>query len=239
MIKSSCDDLLGKGFGRLVVIGRAENYLSPNGQKHSCWLCQCECGNKKVVRGSYLRNGTTKSCGCLHKENASKIMKKFNKYDLSGEYGIGYTHNDEIFYFDIDDYEKIKEYCWHTTGYRDKTTGTKYISTSDKNGKILYMHRLIMNVHNLDSSQQIDHINHYKNDNRKNNLRIVNNSENQFNIPIRKNNKSGQIGVGYDKSKNIWYATIRINGKTKYLGSSKNKEVAIKLRKDAEILYYK
>lgn len=239
MTKNSCDDLIGKRFGKLVVIGRAENYISPNGQKHSCWLCQCKCGNKKIVRGAYLKNGTTNSCGCLHKENVSKNMKKFNTYDLTGKYGVGYTHNGEIFYFDLNDYEKIKNYCWHVTGYRDKTTGTKYISSFDENGKTLYMHRLIMNIHNLDSSLQIDHINHNKNDNRKENLRIVNNSENQFNIPTRCNNKSGHIGVGYDKAKNIWYATIRINGKTKYLGSRKNKEDAIKLRKDAEILYYK
>ena len=37
-----------------------------------------------------------------------------NKYDLSGEYGIGWTHNTEHeFYFDLEDYDIIKYYCWY------------------------------------------------------------------------------------------------------------------------------
>ena len=32
------------------------------------WLCKCECGKEKIIRGSHLRNGHTKSCGCLYRE---------------------------------------------------------------------------------------------------------------------------------------------------------------------------
>lgn len=237
-MKKICEDLVGKRFGKLLVIQRAKNYVTPKGQNHSCWLCECDCGNRKIIRSAYLKNGTTTSCGCFHKNQLSKRMKKYNTYDLSNDYGIGYTENGEKFYFDLDDYEKIKEYCWHVTGYKDKTTNTKYISSFDKNNRTLYMHRFVMNVCDEDYKIQIDHINHNKQDNRKKNLRIVTNSENQFNIPLRKNNTSGYIGVGFNKSKNIWYATIRLNGKTKYLGSSKSKEVAVKLRQDAENKYY-
>ena len=238
-MKKVCSNLTGKRFGKLLVLNRAENYISPSGQIHSRWLCRCDCGNEKIIKSCYLKNGTTTSCGCFHKEKLSKIMKKYNAYDLSNNYGIGYTDNNELFYFDLEDYDKIKEYCWHVTGYKDKTTNTKYISSFDKNNKTLYMHRLIMGIHDANSSIQIDHINHNKQDNRKQNLRIVTNSENQFNIPLRKNNTSGHIGVGYDKNKNIWYANICVDGKTKYLGSSKNKEDAIKLRENAEKFYYK
>ena len=41
----------------------------------------------------------------------SETFKKYNTYDLSGEYGIGYTSKGEEFYFDLDDYDKIKDYC--------------------------------------------------------------------------------------------------------------------------------
>ena len=41
-----------------------------------------------------------------------KKIKKYNTYDLSGEYGIGYTTKGEKFLFDLEDYEKIKDYCW-------------------------------------------------------------------------------------------------------------------------------
>ena len=44
---------------------------------------------------------------------SSKCNKKYNKYDLSGEYGIGWTSNtNQEFYFDLEDYDKIKDYCW-------------------------------------------------------------------------------------------------------------------------------
>lgn len=238
IMKKECENLTGKHFGRLTVVSRAENYITPSGQKHSCWLCKCDCGNEKIVRSSYLKNGTTKSCGCLHREMVSTQFTKRNLYNLSGEYGIGYTSKGEEFYFDLEDYEKIKDYCWHLTGYKDKTTNTRYVSSFDCNNKVLYMHRLILNIHDTCSKIQVDHINHNKQDNRKQNIRIVTNSENQFNIPLRKNNSSGYIGVSYNNSKDIWYATIRVNGKTKYLGGSKNKDVAIKLRKKAEKIYY-
>ena len=57
------------------------------------WLCECQCDehNMRVVNGCHLRNGHTKSCGCLQKEavlQTTKLNRKTNKYDLSGEYGI-------------------------------------------------------------------------------------------------------------------------------------------------------
>lgn len=60
-------DLTGKRFGRLIVIERCEN-------KHKApyWKCKCDCGNVCVIQGRKLRDGITKSCGCLHKE-ISKI----------------------------------------------------------------------------------------------------------------------------------------------------------------------
>ena len=58
-----------------------------------------------VVGGDNLKSGSTKSCGCLAKEIRSKIHKKYNQYDLSGEYGIGWTSNtNEEFYFDLEDF---------------------------------------------------------------------------------------------------------------------------------------
>ena len=63
-----------------------------------------------------MKHGHTKSCGCLNNEKRSllgKNSKKYNKYNLNGEYGIGWTSNtNEEFYFDLEDYDKIKDYCW-------------------------------------------------------------------------------------------------------------------------------
>ena len=57
-------DLTGQRFGKLVVIKRAEN--SPSHDTR--WACQCDCGRKTISYSAELRNGMTKSCGCLRKD---------------------------------------------------------------------------------------------------------------------------------------------------------------------------
>lgn len=56
-------NMIGKKFGRLIVLKEC-NERSGN---EKLYKCQCECGNITYVRGSPLRNGHTKSCGCLRK----------------------------------------------------------------------------------------------------------------------------------------------------------------------------
>lgn len=62
-------DLTGEKFERLTVIERAEN---KNGRV--AWLCNCECGKSVVVIAKDLKNGHTKSCGCLQREIATQRM---------------------------------------------------------------------------------------------------------------------------------------------------------------------
>ena len=63
-------DLTGKRFGRWFVIERAPDKV--NGTRHSVmWSCRCDCGTTKVVSGENLKQGFTKSCGCLSVETAA------------------------------------------------------------------------------------------------------------------------------------------------------------------------
>lgn len=83
------------------------------GRKNRCkvWHCKCECENEINVQSTLLVSGNTKSCGCLKKESSQRHgehVRKLNVYDLSGEYGIGYTSDGKEFYFDLEDYEKSK-----------------------------------------------------------------------------------------------------------------------------------
>ena len=74
-------DLTGKQFGRLIVLSRAAN--SKSGRTR--WNVQCSCGGEKTVDGAHLREGMTKSCGCLAKEETSKR----HLIDLTGRrYGL-------------------------------------------------------------------------------------------------------------------------------------------------------
>lgn len=76
----------------------------------------------------------------------------------------------------------------------------------------------------------IDHINRIPDDNRWNNLREASQKENCMNITLSIKNTSGFKGVHLSKKKNIWVATVSINNKTKFIGSSKDLQKVIKMR---------
>lgn len=63
----------GTRYGRLTTTG---NYEIKS--RRAFWECECDCGKRVFVRGSALKNGTTKSCGCYKIELQSKKMKKHN-----------------------------------------------------------------------------------------------------------------------------------------------------------------
>ena len=68
--------LQGKKFGKLLVIkevGRKRRKVT--------WLCQCDCGNEKIVIGTNLITGITKSCGCYSRE----VIGKTNIKNLTGK----------------------------------------------------------------------------------------------------------------------------------------------------------
>lgn len=60
----SGDEMLGRKFGRLTVIGYAGIHTTPCGTRRRLWKCRCDCGKEKIVHEPSLRNGSTKSCGC-------------------------------------------------------------------------------------------------------------------------------------------------------------------------------
>jgi hypothetical protein len=65
--------MMGKKFGRLTVIGRAENAKNRQAE----WFCDCDCGTKNVKKnGNRLRSGHTTSCGCVHSEVCAKMLTK-------------------------------------------------------------------------------------------------------------------------------------------------------------------
>ena len=68
-------DLAGQKYGRLTVLKRVEN---TNAGKTK-WLCQCDCGKMTKVVGSNLKNGMTKSCGCL---SVDMLIERSTKHGL-------------------------------------------------------------------------------------------------------------------------------------------------------------
>ena len=62
------EDMISKVFGRLTVLSESEPLFTKAGTRIDTWMCSCKCGSNIVVRGASLRNGKTKSCGCLRLE---------------------------------------------------------------------------------------------------------------------------------------------------------------------------
>lgn len=247
-MKISDEDMIGKKFNRLTVIEKSD-IKNKNGNR--LWKCICDCqlelpeeerkytyaSKSALVRGiEGYKKGTIKSCGCLHREKASingLKNKKTNKYDISHEYGIGWTSTDKEFYFDLEDYDLIKQYCWHE--HQDGYLRTLYSHYFDEDGKrhnkYIMMHQLVMNA------KGIDHIDGNPKNNQKSNLRIVTHSENMKNMKLSENNTTGCKGV-YHTKYNTWNARISYNNIVYNLGTFKSYEGAYKARKEAEIKYY-
>lgn len=181
------------------------------------------------------------SCGCLAKERSSisslnRHKCNRSKYDLSGDYGIGYTYDGCEFYFDKEDYEIIKDYNWFRN---DQFYFLARINIGNSKIKIIRLHRLIMNV-NFDDQIEIDHIHGIKsrNDNRKSNLRFATHTQNNVNKGVMKRSTSGYTGVNFFKPISKWRARITVNKNTIELGYFDDIKDAIKARKEAENKYF-
>lgn len=170
-------------------------------KKRSYWLCKCDCGNDIVVSIGHLRNGHTKSCGCLKK--VKRIQK--NDYEVQEDYVIMYTNKNEMFLVDLDDFKKVRDIHWYKNS-------NEYI-VGCYNNKRVFIHRFVTNY---SGSENIDHINGQKNDNRKINLRIATKAENSRNKKIC--NKLGVKGVSQRKN-GKFMSKITYNRNQYYLGT--------------------
>lgn len=85
--QNNIDELLGKKFGLLTVVERAENdnYGRPR------YLCKCDCGNTKVIYANNLKTGHTKSCGCqwkIGRKPKDLVGQKFGALTVIKSLGI-------------------------------------------------------------------------------------------------------------------------------------------------------
>lgn len=202
---------IGDIFGELEIITKADDHYTPSGIKKPQWICRCSCGREIIVQQQRLVLKEKTHCGCLQKSKQSTSRGQ-NTYDLTGDFGIGYTAKGEPFWFDLDDFDKIKDFCWYYNkrGYPQTT-----IKKPDGKATTTCLHQIAMGTppdgYIIDHKEHPQGINAHKIDNRKQNLRFVTIAENNRNRNRRRDNKSGHIGVS--QNGNIWIAKIKRNGK--------------------------
>lgn len=189
-------DLSGNTYGYLTVICRAKDYVTKCGKHNTMWLCKCNaCGNFKIAYGQSLKNGSIKSCGCMHFE----ALKKTNEYKIVGNLvyvELSNTKNTMI--CDLDDWNKLKNHCW--------CEGKDGYAECNMKGNTTLFHHCVIECRR---GMVRDHINQNKLDNRKENLREVTYSINNSNRKTR--NKYGVKGLY--KTGNHYYLKNLSGGK--------------------------
>jgi len=114
-------------------------------------------------------------------------------------------------------------------------TSCKKLESKNDKEKYIGLHRLILGIKNGIS---IDHIDRDPLNNKENNLRFANMSEQNINKNKRPDNTSGFIGVYFVKSRGTWLAMLNNEYKNYRFGTYKNKEDAIRARLNGELKYF-
>lgn len=130
-------------------------------------------------------------------------------------------------------------FVWRETGKPAFTSrAVKGYAVGNADRKKYLAHRVAWLItHGEWPAGQVDHINGIRDDNRISNLRDIERVDNQRNMKVSARNKSGILGVHYAKTLNKWQATIRADGKSKYLGIYDTKEQAAEARAKANAEY--
>lgn len=75
-------DLTGQIFGELTVINKGKTKISTNGSRKLYWICKCSCGNVCEIAGQSLKDGNTRSCGCIKSLGEQKIIKLLQQANI-------------------------------------------------------------------------------------------------------------------------------------------------------------
>lgn len=132
---------------------------------------------------------------------------------------ISKTYGQKIVFVDDKDYDYLSQFNWSLL--KDENT---FYASRRCGKKRLKMHREILGI--SDSDIKIDHRDLNGLNNQRGNLRIATNSQNNRNRRPYKNSSSKYLGVTWRKDSTAWEASIKSDGKNKYLGHFKTEEDA-------------
>lgn len=120
-----------------------------------------------------------------------------------------------------EDFDWLIQYKWHTNFCKNYADGGKFVALRQDKGKTVRMHRAIMEKivgRRLDKLEFVDHIDRNPLNNCRDNLRIVNASQNRMNSLTPSNNSSGYRGVSFSKRHKKWKAEITVGKERLFLG---------------------
>jgi hypothetical protein len=213
---SRFQDLSGQKIGRWTV--RHLTRITDNGDAR--FLCQCDCGTERELFGFMLRGKKTQSCGCYARELRTK---KWSPVDCGDHFKIPLSQG-KFAKIDKEDYLKIQNLSWciNPQGYaiaRPRGVGKQ---------RLINMQQVILGII---KGKEIDHINHDKTDNRKQNIRFCTRQQNTWNTSKSKGKSSLYRGIHWVHEKKRWYVRIRCNHKESFLGYYRDIKEAVEARR--------
>ena len=119
---------------------------------------------------------------------------------------------------DDEDLPLLSKYRWYAAHIKKRAWYAQCVTS----GTCILMHRLILGAK---PGQLVDHIDGNGLNNRRSNIRIANNAQNQHNT-TKTRGRSKFKGVSFKTRKNRWEASIRVNGKRHWLGIFKEEAAA-------------
>jgi len=207
-------DLTGQRFGRLVVMSPAPPYKG----KYAQWRCICDCGNEKITITASLKNGRTKSCGCLSREHMSELGKKNIKY---GDNLVGKRFGRLVVELQVSEFGggHTRWQCRCDCGKESTVTGSNLIR-----GKILSCGCYKDENASKRCKEQAETI-----------FGAMDGTKLVHIMPKRESrcNNTGVVGVHRTKT-GTYVANINFKGKPYFLGTYRNFEDAVAVRKKAE-----
>jgi hypothetical protein len=155
-----------------------------------------------------------------------------NAYRIRGDYTLIYLKRKDgktlVTIIDTEDLEKVKAIpnSWYACISKSKT----YYVYGVLNGKIVALHRYVLNVNTPGMKIHVDHVNHNTLDNRKTKLRDLTPSGNHQNRNgASKHSKTGVRGVFWNKKSNKWEVQVRVKGKRVFYKKVSSRDVAERL----------
>lgn len=85
-------DMIGREYGELTVVSRADDEIVKDGSRYIRWFCDCVCGVRVNERGTTLRSGERITCGCNVLDARSKAEYWVQEYLTANGYSFRGEH---------------------------------------------------------------------------------------------------------------------------------------------------
>ena len=205
-------DITGNTYGQLLVLQES----CPR-NKPTKWVCLCSCGNTKEIIGASLKNGSTKSCGCLHIATNKAQFTKHGDY-LHKLYQV---------------HRAMLQRCFNSNNQAYEHYGARGISVCQEwLDYSVFKEWAISNGYSDDYSiDRLDVNAGYS----PGNCCWAGKTQQARNRRAQKGYSSRYIGVSWDTERNKWSACVGINNKTIPLGRF-DRELDAALARDEYIL---